>query len=292
MPIAFRRDSNVVKPPIGASLNTGHPLAANLAGAWLLNEGAGPNCRSLVVPSDVLVLQGAASWQNQYGSTPTSAGQSGAAGSGMRLSSPSSALQATQVVSVFWYGICANVPADQDVSNNPSFVSMSANNNATSPFVAYGIHRPNADNTGIAFFDDAGGTFNSHTVTALLTANYVPISTGMTFRNGGNLNGYFNGRNVYTVARSSALTYGTGPRIYTNWDGDASNNAGNANTAPLVIYIWAQELSATEMLWLNSDPYALVNWNTPRTKVYARGFTPVAPFVPWSDQQLAQLLPQ
>ena len=52
--IAFRPKRWSEKPPVGTQINWGHPLAAGLVGAWLVNENGGKTLRDLVTPAGVL----------------------------------------------------------------------------------------------------------------------------------------------------------------------------------------------------------------------------------------------
>ena len=59
--MANRRNSwGYTKPPVGAVLNSGHPLAKGLVGNWLFNEPGGFISHNLASPSGYLTLTGGA----------------------------------------------------------------------------------------------------------------------------------------------------------------------------------------------------------------------------------------
>lgn len=61
MPIIFPR-TQIDKPPMGSQINWGHPLAQNLVGCWLMNEGGGLFVRDSARRNDG-VISGAL-WQS------------------------------------------------------------------------------------------------------------------------------------------------------------------------------------------------------------------------------------
>jgi hypothetical protein len=244
------------KPPQGATINWGHPLAANLTGAWLFNEQGGLTVRNLVNPNDNLAIVGSFSplWiPNQLGSwTPDTSANS----RGLRLATASALLKPADAASLFWRGSFNGATG----ANNPDIALISANSANTSPFVAYGLSRSTGDTSAIVYIDDAGGTFHGPAVTGLITVGQI-TNAAVTFRNGGNCTGYWKGRKVVQNARSGSLSYsGT-----SGMNVSVKNDNSGAMSFNDVIYTWNRELSATENQWLNDEPYALLEYAKPRT---------------------------
>ncbi len=291
MAIALRRQANFAKPPVGAGITFGHPLAANLVGCWLMNEGAGLQCGSLINGSDLLIFQAANTiWVPGTtlgpGIHPSSAVDG--ANNGLLLTGPSSPLKPTSACSMF---VRFATNGNGDLNNNPPVASMYYKNTSTSPFVAYGIHRKAGDVTALYVLDDVGGTPNNTFVAGLIASTGGPYTAGFTIGpTSGKVTQYFAGRVVGTPAtRTGSFSYDATAEFVCMY---APFNAQITGIDLDVVYVWNRELSATEHLWLATDPYDFINWETPKTRFYARGFTAVAPFVPYTDQQTPQLMPQ
>jgi hypothetical protein len=282
MAINFRRSSSQIKPPLGARLIQGHPLAANIVGCWLFNEVAGLLANSLVNGNDTLTLAGG-NWLNFLGALYDMTAGNGTHG---LLTTPSAALQPANAVSLYWRGLRFG---GGNLSNNPAIAAMTFTSTAATPFYAYGVLRVNGSNTDLYYWDDAGGTANFQQITVLPNHQTTDIfDLGLTVRNGGNAVAYFNGRQVGSAARSGSLSYGS-PRLILNDD----FNTENAATAVEALYIWNRELSATEMLWLHVEPYDLLNWKTPKNRRYfGIPAPPPAALVAVPDFQMPQLLAQ
>lgn len=290
MAIPFIRGAGVVKPGIGASLNRGHPLAANLVGCWLMNEGAGTQCGSLINGSDNLIFQAANTvWVpgTNLGSIHPSSAVDGA-NNGLLLTSPSSPLKPTSACSMF---VRFSTNGNGDLNNNPPVAAMYFKNTNTSPFVSYGIHRKAGDQTALYVLDDVGGTSNSTFVSSLIVQNGGPYTAGFTIGpTSGKVTQYFAGRVVGTPAtRTGSFSYDATAEFVCMY---APFNAQITGIDLDVVYVWNRELSADEHLWLASAPYDFVNWEVPKNKRYfGVPFLPSA-FLPYVDQQLPQLMPQ
>ncbi len=209
--IRYRRQSNILKPVFGSSLNWGHPLAGNMAACWLCNENKGTSVTSLVNANDILLFQNTVTWKTQpFGVSPT---PNTTANNGLNLASPSTPLKAADALSVFYRGFATN-DINQSIAQGPSLIGMSFTNSNTSPFTAYGIFRPSSDPTGLSYIDDAGGTQHSAVAGSILPTVANVISAGLTFKNGGNCIGYFLGRQVVSNARSGSFALDSGRKTH------------------------------------------------------------------------------
>jgi hypothetical protein len=274
--IPFRRYSTLIKPGLGATLNPGHPLAQNMVAAWLFNEMSGTKAHSLINANDDLAFQGTTAWSttvDAYGVyMPVN-------GNGLLLSSPSAGLKPSSAVSMF----CRfNVNGGGSLTNNPAICEL---NGAVQP--AYSITRRSGDGTALAVFDTMGGN-NSLITTGLINASLGgPYTAGITLgQSSGKLFQYFKGRQVNSAARSGTMSYSS-PTFLVGC-------AFNFTTASInidVVYVYNRELSAAEMLWLHTEPYAPIAYDTPLNRAYFG-----APFLDASllggDAQIPQLLPQ
>ncbi len=255
----IRRSSRILKPKLGATLNYGHPLSANLVACWLLNEGAGTKTYSLINNNDALSFLGAATWVhgNDLGAAseiymPTN-------GDGLSLTTPSAALKPTAAVSLFtrWHN-----NGSGNLTNNPSVAGMTYTNSNTSPFYAYSINRINGDATALFTLDSVGGSSHSMTTSGLMAAGVAgPYDALLTFGPvSGKIIQYFRGRSVNSSARSGSITYASPEFVI----GTAVFNGQNTAINSDVIYVWNRELSASEAQWLHEEPYAMLDYAKPR----------------------------
>lgn len=251
------------KPPYGAHINWGHPLAKNLVGAWLCNEGSGLQTVSLVNRNDALIFQnsGVSSIVWQTGVLGACPSQGVLTDAGMLVASPSAGLLQTNVVSIFTR-VTLSTAGD---SGNNALIAGASYSATSGGFpnndIAYGVHRLNGDPSGLSFTDFGNSTQNKQGVTGLLTSTMTPMDLGFTFDANGNAIGYFNGRQVCSAARSGPISYIT-PAFICGYNAQGVDNAGVGQWG--VIYVWGRELSPAENIWLHEDPYALVEWKKPR----------------------------
>ncbi len=236
------------KPPPGVQLNTGHPLATALVGAWLFNEGAGPSTRNLVAPVGVGTLTNGPSWSPQGGG-----GLSFAVASDQSVNAGNpAALQITGSITVATHyrlrtGPPTNgymlVAKDKDTGGRAYTLDVS-------PTVAWG-----------ARFYINGGSGDGTTNIAL---EGVTAAAGDERAVAG----------VYDVSIPLVRLYVNGVAKNTSVATDASIPTATANVlfgrreysgfeAPLdgwlrYVYIWQRALKPAEIAQVAADPYVLV----------------------------------
>lgn len=255
-------------------------------GAWLFNEVGALAARPLVNPNDKLTLTigtTGTSWLYRptvgYGIGTSNATIPGSGG-GAKLSTPSSSLEPSTDVSMFWYG---TILGAGNLGNNPALVGITL---PSSPFTGYGIYRKNGDSTALYFAQSLGGTANFHAVTGIVSTSVNPVSYGHSVKSGSQV-GYKNGLQVGTASDSGTMTYTSGALYVAS---DPSNEDPAVLTS--MVLIWNRFLSAQEHFQLASNPFQILVplARPPRTAIAA------APPVPypnwWTDIQMPQLLPQ
>ncbi len=285
MPQNWVRGKLLWKPGPGASINWNHPLATNLVGAWLCNHNGGRAAVSLICNQDDIPFIGDTSWVTgrPFGGPLINTFD---VSSGCQNTSPSGLLKPTAQVSMHYQGAETGQPSGTD---NVAIFSMAYTNTNSTQFWAYGIHRDTTDQTGVYWLDDAGGTSNNIHATGCLTngtpALSVPFDATLTY-DGVNINGYFNGVQKATHARTGSLTYASSMlNLATNF------SSSTPRVATDLLLIWNRGLTANEVWWLHNEPYAMLDYHVPRVRVFF-GKVVVPVFRPWEDQQLPQLLPQ
>ncbi len=274
MPQNWRRFLNS-KPPLGARINWGHPLAKNLVGAWLFNEGGGLSVTSLINRNDVLTFASLGSssdlptWQPMVGGKPGSGvkitGSSSLLLPTLTLATPSAALLPTDMVSVFWAGSLLS-DMNATLTSLPPLVAMTANSAITSPFIAYGIGRfasgTNVGNKELSFYSDMGG-FNNFGYTGPISAYGAYMTAAFTIQSGIQIP-YVNGYQALAAqGGSGSMSYGSGPTLCVgNFNSAFSNNV--AQSMAYAVYIHHRIVTPTEIAWLHDEPFALIEWRHPR----------------------------
>src|SRR4051812_47040710 len=137
MAIAIFPKRFTVKPPVGTQINWGHPLAKDLVGCWLFNEGGGASFINLANNSDFILLSGDASIGSDTCGIGLKSPSSSSTFPGGILSARSASLNPSSV-SLFWRG---PVNASTAIVNNPPLAGMFYDNSANAPYLAYGIGR-------------------------------------------------------------------------------------------------------------------------------------------------------
>lgn len=244
------------KPPVGATIDWGHPLAQGLAGCWLLNEGSGGVLTDLANKATG-VLTGSPSWQSG------------------RLGGPVLRFNAANYVSMgnvlgfdrfdkfsvsVWFRT-TTATADR--------LLMSKRNNS-SPFQAYYINlNPSSTAAGTVRWDLVNGAANF----ARMDSSRAVYNDGRWHHVVGTTDGSGNtgGMRLYLDGQSVGVTIGN------------SLNASIVTTAPLQLsgsqgnnftfdgdaddfQIWNRVLTPTDVRQLYQEPFAMIR--SPRAVQY------------------------
>src|SRR5262245_26250504 len=243
-------------PPLGSQwrINTGHPLAASLLGAWVFDR---PAFAHDLLTGGSLVVGGT-------GAVPraTAAGPAYRGAAFLNTALPAR-LQPSSRVSLFWYGILwSNIGGS---GANPAIVSLYHNTSNAAPYVAYGLHRPNDTDLWVAY--NNAGTFGNLTATSVIaSAEYEsPLALGATFGVGSVL-GYKNGREIVSGSGISGITYGGTAQLVFGHN-IFSGASAHAGAAVALTYIFGTELSPTDHAQLAANPYALLTTGRSRSQV-------------------------
>lgn len=254
-----------VRPPVGAQIDWGHRLAANLKACFLFNESGGAAVSDLVD-------------NRQYAmagiSTPmwsAAAGQAGGpvflrtigAGVGVQAAAPLR-LQLS-VVSLVWRGI---ITANSDDGANIAGVSYTDATNT--PQWAYHVQRSGSNYTGI--YNRAGTSQNVGSTGVTVHPKNVETSFVLTVRSGAQAL-YTRGRLVSGSSFSFAsINYGANPQLCIGGL-EPGTSTRNAQTLHSQLLIYDRILSADEVMELWNEPYAMIARNVTR-RLFA--FAPAA----------------
>lgn len=236
------------RPPIGAQVNFGHPLAKGLIGCWLLNEGAGSTTGDLVSHGLATIQAASTPWRtSQLGTT----------------------LFVTETPAHNWAKQTARAvvfPFSLVVIHT---INGLTNLNTCSPF-AHGDGATNTNgwdmnytpaNPAVLQYNAFGAgnvTFSNLSISVADTYYFSALTLD---KNSGTVTGYLGklGQTLTSQTGTSAAM-GTAATEYEignfnevqQWDGDIAT-----------IYYWNRLLSAGELNWLNIEPWALVRPMSP-----------------------------
>jgi hypothetical protein len=237
------------KPVLGARLNRGHPLANGLIGAWLFNEGSG-GTRNLAGTTDDLANINA-SW------TVTSEGVAGRVVGwvGFKNTTPSLLLQPAYLKTVFWQGMILG-DVSVGLPDAPPLFAHYYDASGTAPYNCGSIHRYN--NNADVLFAWNNGTFNSQTVTGLISAYSTPIQLALVL-DGASVLMYKDG-SLASTSFGNVPTAGS-PILYgaANYQTFGIHPSANvdANAAASLMLEWNRALSQQELQALVEESYAL-----------------------------------
>jgi hypothetical protein len=226
------------KPPLGAQLNPGQPLARGLVGAWLLNEGGGTRAGDLSGNGNRLIA----------GATPA-----------VWVPSPSGgALDFDTVSATSAHKSLRRVP--DGATHITVIARLKWNTMANGPFVA--LNGQNRTGAGRMYYNSAGGGREAwqFTISGTVRASYGP--------------GGLDAVGWYTTA---CVYDGVDVRIYrngvlgttTNWPGELGtsndvlevgryfNTGGVWDGQIAYLLIYSRALTANEIAQLYYDPYAM-----------------------------------
>ena len=240
----------ISKPLPGAKLNRAHPLARGLVRAWLHNEGGGA-IRDICTDS----------FASPSGGSPIPLWSACGAGFGLQTlgatSSGYSQLHPTKLVADLANSSIVAVVATTDVTLTPGGRTIYCERAAAGNDIWKFMKSDDvAGSTQIAFVhrDDAA-TLSSIVGTANITSG-KPFSVGVT-KAGTSIILYVHGQKdgsgtlTGTDTMTNALTCGEA--------GEAGETQNRFIGTIALIMLWSRTLSPQEMLWLASEPYAMID---------------------------------
>jgi len=221
------------KPPPGGKLDVTHPLAAGLAGCWMLNEGSGPTLVDLTRRGVDASLVGGPTWSSgRDGFALTYSGGSGQYAT-VSAGAAAAALQPAGQVSVEAWGQLAVAPV------GGTYYILVCQYSTGYLLTAIG---------GTLYFYAGSGSASGGTLTAGGWHQVVGTYDGATVRI------YLDGAPVGSAAATGAIAYSGLPfRI-----GSDSNGLSNWNGGIGPVRVWSRALGASEVAALYAEPYALV----------------------------------
>lgn len=262
-----------IKPPPGAQIDWGHPLAQALAGVFL----ASPQALSDAVSGRAWIL-GSSSYFTAEGYF-CGTGTNNGAYIPWSFQSPD--------VSVFWHGHFLG-----GSSTNPALVGVEHNISDQSPWCCLSLSWVNSNTltifgNNLGFFGSLSTsfypTYNIPYTIAASTARYISIN-GVVVSESSRITPYYGATAVMDVGN-----YVPVPSRYTN-------------TVTYCAYVWNRLLTRDELMWLSVEPYAMF-YTSPQTSYSFSFRTPqsfdsnnptqkVAQFTPFDSLFKNELSPQ
>lgn len=236
------------KPPVGTTVNWGHPLSKNLIGCWLFNEGGGSQVFDLARPGSRAVLSTPANpvWVN----TQIGPGVQSATGSNyLQENFPNTAFPITIVV----------LASLADLVNTQNFFS----------------HDDGA--TGVGYFINAQGApyvlqLTIQGVNHYRFTNFVPVVNQLYFfavtcdKNGGTTTGYWAKPGQSLQVQSVALGSLGNTSSKVGFGGFSGTAQGTQTLA--AGYFWNRVLTLAELQQLNANPYVFLTPPRPRNSLW------------------------
>lgn len=231
------------KPPLGASIKHGHPLAHGLKSAWLINEGGG----------GLFLDVGSANHATASGTVPRSAESVDftATANSLVCASPSP-VKTNRITVATWIN-----PA---TASRGDLVTCWLQGSSQSQFnLLYGL----SANSPAFYISDGSSLYNSGDSSRLMTVGKWHFVVG-TF-DGAEAKVFVDGRIGASTATSPVLNTSSLTAIRF---GDNAFGDGNFNGHMRSAMVWDRALSSSEILWLYSDPYAFVAAPTARRRYF------------------------
>lgn len=226
------------RPPLGAYLDPGHPLAKGLVGAWIVNEAGGRTVFDLSGGRNHGTIAGAI-WQGKGLYFDGS-------GDYVRLqNAPINNQSWAGGITVFWFGKTG--PSFIDF---PQFVSQD-NYGTTAGNWVLGLHGSYGYRLRFEGNNGAWRELIPHTGAALAVNTVYKLAVTWDGTTGkGYINGIFE-----KSATPGAGTLTTGQEIdfAARMQGTQKHTSGHV----YAVFIYARPLSAAEIAWLSAEPYAM-----------------------------------
>jgi hypothetical protein len=242
------RYSNRPKPPAGSQINWGHPLAHGLAGAWLLNEGAGAGILDLVSRRPAPFV--GAEWSRRPEGPALKFLTAEPRNAKVNTSGPIIGGQRD------WSVVGSLRTSTSSVSGGRMLYAERASSGNDIIQLKYYDSGLSADRAVITYRNDGGTLIQLTTNTAVPADNtlhhFAGVKRGTAFRI------FFDGNldNTGTFGSSSDAFTDAGLQ---SWIGcDPTSAASGAVGEIGYVYLYRRALSDAEVDWINSDPYAMV----------------------------------
>lgn len=255
-----RPNSTTLKPSFYPTINRGHPMAENLIGCVLLNEGNAIQMPREYVNSGRITLSGAPTWSPLRGS-----GAIRFPGTNDLITWP---IPPTKANAAFSAMLIAEVE-DTTVGNRKRGFRFFDTTNGSVAEIEFSDGGNNVICSGIA---TAPATFTTITNGPAYTAN-TPYVVGMHWKLGDKVRQYVNGfPNGVSAATASTMISGNNLTLGNNTAGGGLNVRGRVYLA----YAWARWLDPSEFMELALNPYAFI---VPKL-IRRRMFVPAAAVTP------------
>lgn len=228
------------KPPAGATVDWGHPLANGLMGSWLYNENAGAVLASLVNPKNSAVVTGA--WTNGR-----------LIGGWGNAANPDSLVSSFMTVMVLFdpCGTWSNGAGRGSIIERRPVA-----NNA-----GWAIQNVFAGAVGaVDFYVHASGSFTNNQTTGWATSgvqNLTGTYDGVAIRT------YRAGKLIGSTAKAGGITAGAGNLFQL---GHEPISPGTYAGCLLTAHLWNRPLVPADVAWLNQEPFAMIR--SPRAVQY------------------------
>jgi len=251
----------VIKPPIGSTINWRHPMAKDLIAVWLFNEGAG-------APVELMRrTRGTFTNYNSWRTGPR--GKSLAWNDSMHLSYPDTYLKQPQVLS--W---ACGLRRGGTVDSYARPFGKTFADGGSAPYVTYDFEVNPAGAGQNHALASIGTTTALHTTTAFDTGDLTIPRIFLGTYVAGTLKFYMNGILRSTNASvTGTVNYDTGADASFLISSASAAGVNQWNGDIYWIYIWQRCLNETEAMSLNLSPYQFINW---RRKSYLFGEPPPA----------------
>lgn len=250
------------QPPLGSSVDWGHPLAESLASCWLLNEGFGNQLRDLVSPNQTgTFATGVPRWSGV--GAGVLAGQGPLfGGGGERIVLPNPSYYAVQS------GASFTVLSWIATTTTSAITGLSFR---CAPTIIGVQGTPTAGAFVFTTRNDANGLDQIFSSGAPATSACVLRSVAGTYAASGAKTIYVDGLPRGASSTSGSFTGFTTAGI----GGDAiTGNSGAATYGPQCF--WRRALQPSEMEWLQAEPFAFILPPAPKI-LYFDLSTPAAP---------------
>lgn len=243
------------KPPVGAQLDWSHPLARDMRGCFLLNEGSGDGRVRNLASTHVYAKTGSPAWVNtQFGpaldsSTGNDAGV---------FDTAESLIRPADRLTLIWRAFFTSITP----SANAHCAGVAHNASNSSPFISFDF-ATNPLGLGLrSYFSDSGGLHNVDHTTPLfgLGANTIHqwafLFEKTTIESAGHITYRDNLINEGSGSTSNGdIAYGTDAQLEI---GCRAGGGQNSSAVSVFVGIWARRLTPGEIMWLWQEPFAFV----------------------------------
>lgn len=256
-PVSGAKTEYPSKPPIGAQIDWGHPLARKMIACLLINESGGNNIVDLCRGLKLTFANSTTSWDRSYKGIGI---RHDANGEGANVLAPSY-LKIDATISeytIMWGGI----PLGATPNGQAEIFGISYDNAASPPYLCMMVGIKN-DSSGWFGDNEFGSLW--YTDMNAGTIGFGRYGTLAYTHKGAFANCYLNGKLGSLVSKWGA-TYSATSYFSI---GDFKNFNKNTNALSLYGYIWERKLSQKEILQIHASPYCFLKAPEPWYKTAA-----------------------